>query len=206
MLSQEQVDSLKKQVIRQIESTFPEDKKEMAKSQIESMNANEFEEFLKQNNLIKSQQESSEGQQCIFCSIVFGDIQSYKIGENEKAIAILEINPVSKGHTLIVPKEHMGSPEKLSAEVHGLSKEVSNKIKRCLNPKEIKMHPSNLFGHEIINILPVYENETLNSQRNKASEEELQKLQKELSKKEPLEKKPEEEINEKNTWLPKRIP
>ena len=43
---------------------------------------------------------------CIFCKIVNGEIPSYKIYEDEKIMAFLDINPYAPGHTLIIPKEH----------------------------------------------------------------------------------------------------
>ena len=44
---------------------------------------------------------------CIFCKIIKGDIPSNKIHEDKNFVAILDINPASKGHVLIVPKEHL---------------------------------------------------------------------------------------------------
>tara|TARA_Y100000034_G_scaffold17454_1_gene19086 strand:- start:4707 stop:5327 length:621 start_codon:yes stop_codon:yes gene_type:complete len=206
MLPKEQIEQIKKQIISQIESNFPEDKKDSAKKQIESMDGKQLEEFLKQNNLVKTGQDSS--QQCIFCSIVFGDTQSYKIDENEKAIAILEINPISKGHVIVIPKDHIPSSDKIPKEAQLLTNEISKKIKTELNPKDITLSSSNLFGHEIINILPIYENENIDSKRYQAKPEELQELQEKLIKKseQKVIEEPKEEINEKNTWLPKRIP
>ena len=43
---------------------------------------------------------------CIFCKIVKGEIPSYKIYEDDKILAFLDINPNAPGHTLIIPKEH----------------------------------------------------------------------------------------------------
>ena len=43
---------------------------------------------------------------CIFCRIVAGDIPCYKIDENEKFIAILDIAQFVEGHTLVIPKAH----------------------------------------------------------------------------------------------------
>ena len=40
----------------------------------------------------------------IFSSIIAGDIPSYKIAENDRFYAFLDINPLAKGHTLVVPK------------------------------------------------------------------------------------------------------
>lgn len=43
---------------------------------------------------------------CIFCKIIDGDIPSYKIYEDEKILAFLDVNPITPGHTLIIPKKH----------------------------------------------------------------------------------------------------
>ena len=43
----------------------------------------------------------------IFTKIIKGEIPSYKIAENDKFIAFLDINPLQKGHTLIVPKKEI---------------------------------------------------------------------------------------------------
>lgn len=41
---------------------------------------------------------------CLFCKIVNGDIPSYKIYEDDKVIAFLDIHPRNNGHTLLIPK------------------------------------------------------------------------------------------------------
>ncbi|OGG62803.1 hypothetical protein A3C21_02525 [Candidatus Kaiserbacteria bacterium RIFCSPHIGHO2_02_FULL_59_21] len=43
---------------------------------------------------------------CIFCKIVAGEIPSFKVYEDERIVAFLDIRPVNPGHTLIVPKTH----------------------------------------------------------------------------------------------------
>jgi histidine triad (HIT) family protein len=43
---------------------------------------------------------------CIFCKIIKGDIPCYRVLENEKVLAFLDINPVMPGHTLVIPKKH----------------------------------------------------------------------------------------------------
>src|SRR3990172_7607122 len=100
MLSEEQAAVVKKQLMEHIERSFPDEKKQYAKEQVEHMSQKELEDFLAKNNLI-----SGQDSQCVFCSIVFGDIPSHKIDENPEAIAVLEINPVSKGHSLIILKK-----------------------------------------------------------------------------------------------------
>lgn len=51
---------------------------------------------------------------CIFCSIIKGDIPSFKIYEDNDFLAFLDIAPGTKGHTLIIPKEHAATLEELS--------------------------------------------------------------------------------------------
>ena len=53
---------------------------------------------------------------CIFCRIIRGEIPSYKIYEDERTLAFLDINPSAPGHTLIVPKAHVTRVEDLSEE------------------------------------------------------------------------------------------
>jgi histidine triad (HIT) family protein len=43
---------------------------------------------------------------CIFCKIVAGEIPSHKIDEDDKTLAFMDINPWTRGHALVIPKEH----------------------------------------------------------------------------------------------------
>ena len=93
-----------------------------------------------------------------------------------------------------------------------MAKKIAKKIKTRYELKEVKIYSENIFGHEIINILPIYEDETTASERSKASKEDLKELQKDLQikkGKKPEPKKEEEILSEKDLkklWLPKRIP
>lgn len=206
MISEEETRRIKAQMIEQVKSIFPEGNREDAIQHIESMDSNELEKFLQRNNLAKSGSEHES--KCIFCSIVFGEIESHKIGENKDAIAVLEINPVSRGHTLIIPKKHISSAREIPKSVFSFSGKISKKLEK-LNPKEIKAINSSMFGHEIINLIPVYSNENINSKRSRAPEEELEKLQKileEKRKKIPARKPKAENISEEKLWIPKRTP
>ena len=57
---------------------------------------------------------------CLFCKIARGDIPSAMIVETDHAVAFLDINPVNKGHVLLVPRKHHPTvvelPEDLAAE------------------------------------------------------------------------------------------
>jgi len=43
---------------------------------------------------------------CIFCKIIRGEIPSQKVFENDEVLAFLDINPLSTGHTVVIPKRH----------------------------------------------------------------------------------------------------
>lgn len=216
MLTPEQTENIKKQLIEHIEKSFPEDKKEFAKKQIENMDSEQLEEFLKKNKLMQAPQTSqstSATQGCVFCSIVSGEINSHKIDENKKALAILEINPVSKGHTIIIPKEHVSSPDKVAQSVFSLAKSVAKRLKTKLKPKKTEISSSNLFGHEIVNVIPLYGDENI-AEKHPAKPEELAELQKilvkpkKIIKKAPKVKKIKVDSKKpgKKLWLPRRIP
>lgn len=75
---------------------------------------------------------------CIFCKIIKGELPCFKVYEDEKVIAFEDINPVTEGHTLIVPKAHSENlyeidPESLAA-VHSASQKVIRGIRKALNP------------------------------------------------------------------------
>ena len=216
MLSPQQITEIKKQLSEQIEKSFPEDKKDFAKKQIQEMNGNQLEEFLKQNKLTVQESSglASEGGQegqCIFCAITSGKMDSYKIAENSEVIAVLEINPISSGHVIILPREHISSKDKLPESISSFAKKVSKRLKLKLKPQKILMQNSNLFGHEIINLIPVYKEseEEGKQERKPADKSELAQLQKTLKEKsKPIQRKPKTvKIKpEEKIRLPKRIP
>lgn len=214
MLGKEQAREVKKQIIEQIKSTFPDDKKNDAIQQIEEMNDEEFESFLIQNNLVKSSAgnstntSASQGK-CIFCSIAQGDIPSTKVAENKDAVAVLEINPVSKGHVIIIPSKHVSKADEIPQTVFSLAKQLAKKLKTKLKPKDVKIENSNFMGHEVVNVFPVYNNESLKSEKTPVKLEELEALKKILEEKLKAEKKPRAKkvrLSGEKIWLPKRIP
>ena len=66
---------------------------------------------------------------CIFCKIAAGEIPSKTIYEDERFRVILDISPASKGHALIIPKEHYANiyelPEEMAASAMVLAKKLA---------------------------------------------------------------------------------
>lgn len=194
MLTDEQSKQIKEQILKQLVN-FPEDKRDLIKKQILALTNEQLEQFLRQNQLAhltpKQKSQTTPGSpqnqanhpqeqtQCIFCLILQGQIPSYKIDENKDNIAILEINPISKGHALIIPKKHLDKQEKIPTSSFALAKKIARKIQTRFHPIEIKITSQKITDHSIVEVLPLYEN-TIPDKRTKASEEELQDLKKEL--------------------------
>ncbi|HEP7363587.1 TPA: HIT family protein [Streptococcus pyogenes] len=53
---------------------------------------------------------------CIFCSIIQGDIPSSKVYEDDQVLAFLDISQTTKGHTLVIPKQHVRNLLEMTAE------------------------------------------------------------------------------------------
>ena len=77
----------------------------------------------------------------IFSKIAAGEIPSYKCAENEKFYAFLDINPIAKGHTLVIPRREvdyifdMGDDE--LAEYHVFAKKVAIALKKAFPCKKV---------------------------------------------------------------------
>ncbi|KZT34672.1 HIT-like protein [Sistotremastrum suecicum HHB10207 ss-3] len=69
---------------------------------------------------------------CIFCLIIQGKIPSFKIAETELSVAFLDINPVSEGHTLVIPKHHAVTlhdlPDPYLADILPLAKKIAGSL------------------------------------------------------------------------------
>lgn len=174
MLTEEQAKNIKEQLLKQIEN-FPPEQKDSLKEQIEVMNSEELENFLVQNKLMKEEGGKKTGrEECVFCSILQGKVPVYKIDENKTSIAVLEINPLSPGHSLIVSKKH----SKLASSSFSLANKIASRIKRKLKAQEVKIENASLFGHQLINIIPIYKDQKL--EKKKLDERELILLQDKL--------------------------
>jgi len=224
VLNEEQVKVIKEQLFQQI-ANFPEEKRAETQEYISGLNAEQLEEFLIKNNLLGPENFENSGEQtppvptqaptqsCVFCNIVEGKIPSYKIGENETSIAVLELNPISRGHTIIIPKVHVSKNEELPPKTFDFVKLMVPKLQSILGAKEVKAFSTNIMGHEMINLLPIYNGETPESPRKKATKEELETLQKILTEEKidvpPKEEKPvieEKKEDYSKWWLPQRRP
>ncbi|KGR79971.1 HIT family protein [Ureibacillus manganicus] len=76
---------------------------------------------------------------CIFCKIVDGSIPSTKIYEDDHVYAFMDVAPLTKGHTLLVPKQHVKDlfemPEEVARNLYAAAPKIANAIKSAFNPQ-----------------------------------------------------------------------
>ncbi len=84
---------------------------------------------------------------CIFCKIIAGEIPARKILETERTLAFLDINPMTEGHTVVIPKEHAETldtlPEHVIPEYFRDLKAVAKLLKEKLNLKGYNLLQNN---------------------------------------------------------------
>ena len=79
---------------------------------------------------------------CVFCKISKGEIPCFKLWESDKYLAILDINPITEGMTLVIPKEHKDSrifknENSDICEIMSASKEVAKILENKLNIERV---------------------------------------------------------------------
>ena len=90
---------------------------------------------------------------CIFCKIVNGEIKSRLIMESKNSIAFLDAFPVTKGHTLVIPKTHYGKIQDMSqddsTDLFRTVYEVVSKIDKITGSTLLAIHDGKESGQEI---------------------------------------------------------
>ena len=108
---------------------------------------------------------------CIFCKIIQGKIKAERIAESNNFLAILDANPRTKGHTLIIPKKHfvtlLDIPNNLGEELLTFTKQITSRILDNKQGNGFNIIMNNLecagqvIKHAHIHILPRNENDGL---------------------------------------------
>ncbi|MCJ0932259.1 HIT family protein [Virgibacillus halodenitrificans] len=103
---------------------------------------------------------------CIFCKILNGDIPSAKVYEDEHVYAFLDISQVTKGHTLVIPKQHTKNiyetPPEVAKELFARIPQIANAIKNVYKPVGMNLLNNNeapadqSVFHLHIHIIPRY--------------------------------------------------
>lgn len=116
---------------------------------------------------------------CIFCKIANGEIPSYTLYEDDKFRVIMDIGPASKGHAILLPKEHFENIFSLSDDYAGhaliVAKKVASAMQKVSNCDGFNILQNNgeLAGQTVfhfhIHLIPRYNNDTVNIKWNPGS-------------------------------------
>ena len=103
----------------------------------------------------------------IFSRIIAGEIPSYKVAEDDKHYAFLDINPVAAGHTLVVPKHEVDYifdlPNNEYAELTAFAKKVAEAMKEVMPCKRVGVAVMGLeVPHAHIHLLPINSESDMN--------------------------------------------
>jgi histidine triad (HIT) family protein len=82
---------------------------------------------------------------CLFCRILKGEIPASVVYEDEHSLAFLDIQPITPGHTLVIPKTHAESLLALPPEEAGHMMQVGQRVDEALRKSGLRCEGVNLF-------------------------------------------------------------
>ncbi len=104
---------------------------------------------------------------CIFCKIITGEIPASKIYEDNDFFVMLDINPVNRGHSLVIPKTHFANifdaPEEITAKIGPMIKKMAQAIKTGVNADGLNVVINNdqaagqVVFHAHVHLIPRFE-------------------------------------------------
>jgi histidine triad (HIT) family protein len=108
-------------------------------------------------------------QSCVFCRIIGGEEMVSVVYEDDRAIAFLDVQPVSQGHTLVVSKEHYETlfdvPEDLLTHCMAVAKRIAPGLRRAVRAAAINVFSANgrAGGQDVLHfhmhLIPIREGE-----------------------------------------------
>jgi histidine triad (HIT) family protein len=119
----------------------------------------------------------------IFSRIIAGEIPCYKVAENDDFFAFLDINPLAKGHTLVVPKKEedyiFDLDDKLLGEMMVFAKQVAKALKKTISCKRVGVAVIGMeVPHAHIHLVPITQETDINfsNPKQKFSSEEFKEI------------------------------
>lgn len=105
---------------------------------------------------------------CVFCSILAGELTASVVYSDEVSYAFLDIQPINPGHTLVIPREHRDGLRELPAETAGHLMRVAQRVAAALYRSELAPSGVNLLladgvsagqdvFHAHLHVIPRYE-------------------------------------------------
>ena len=118
----------------------------------------------------------------IFTKIITGELPAYKVAENDKFLAFLDINPNAKGHTLCIPKQEIDKifdmDEDLYLELMAFSRKVAQAIEKAIPCKRVGMAAVGLeVPHVHVHLIPLNDMDDMRfTKKEKLTEEEFKEV------------------------------
>lgn len=108
----------------------------------------------------------NKSNKCIFCEIVKGNAPCYLVDESRLSICILDINPLQRGHCLVIPKRHIKfwyeMSEEETSDLYNLARRVSNKLMKIYKPDFITQYArGRRIPHTHIFLIPTFSKDPL---------------------------------------------
>jgi histidine triad (HIT) family protein len=123
----------------------------------------------------------------IFSKIIAGEIPSYKIAENDKFFAFLDIYPVQKGHTLVIPKLEVDKifdvPDEYLSEILVFAKPIAKAIEKVTSCKRVNIITIGLeVPHAHVHLVPTFNagDVDLSNKKLQLSKDEFMQLQQQI--------------------------
>ena len=116
---------------------------------------------------------------CIFCKINNKEIPSYTVYEDELVRVMMDINPVTNGHLLIIPKEHYTNLEDMPLDIlthiQKIAKDMYKLLKDKLSIDGLTLCQNNDYGQEVkhyhLHLIPRYKGDNLKMASNQGKDE-----------------------------------
>ncbi len=202
MLTPDKIEEIKQQLV----GLAPEEQQKKLKEILQTLSPEEREQLVGK-------------QECPFCLIVQGQIPTKRVYEDAKVMAVLDIRPATKGHTLVFPKEHAmflhQVPDDTVRQLFSVVAKLSNAVFEAVQAEgtNIVLSQGQLAGqaspHVLVNIIPRFKEDkvAVGWQPGKSDDADLEKIAEEVKKRvpkeKPVEKKPVSNVREE---LTRRIP
>ena len=125
--------------------------------------------------------------ECIFCKIIEGELPCYKVYEDKRVIAFLDINPINKGHVLVVPKEHynnlLDTPKDLLKDLVIVIQKLTPDILEAIGAKDFNLGLNNgraagqIVDHVHFHVIPRFSGDNLHHWPGKTfTDEEMKRI------------------------------
>ncbi len=181
-MDKEEIENLRKKLLEQVDK-LPEEQASSLKEQIKNASPKQLESFVKQ---------SDKGNECFFCQLVSGKIDTVKIYEDNDILAVLDIYPANPGHLLILPKKHFQFiyeiPDSLLNKLFLFVKTIEPIMIKITKAQGISIYiaqgqaAGQKVSHFSINLVPRFQDDGAGFewQKKKTEKKDLEKIGKEL--------------------------